>query len=83
MRKPVFGHRFSATQHSFLSTCKATTVLGLRPGRTFRAGHEETYRWYLSSPLAEAGPVVSSPTTGIGFDLDYEAEIAARIRNQT
>lgn len=80
LRKPVFGHRFSARHHSFLATGKAAGLLSLPAGRDFRSGHEETYRWFLSSPLAEAGPVLATGPSGIGFDFGYEAEIAAAIR---
>jgi nucleoside-diphosphate-sugar epimerase len=43
------------------------------------AGHEETYKWFLDSPLAAAEVDLNDPLWGKGFDFAYEAEIARQI----
>lgn len=78
--KLPFCHLFAARHHGIVSTEKARRVLGLPAERAFRTGMAETYEWFRSSPLAEAGGAMSDPLWGAGFDLAYEAEVAARLR---
>lgn len=80
LEKPAFCRLFRERHHGVLSTQKLHDVLGVPPERDFRTGHEQTYEWFLGSPLAEEGTNLADPLWGKGFDLDYEAEVAARLR---
>lgn len=77
--KPAFCRLFRERHHGVLSTQKLHDVLGVPQERTFRVGHEETYQWFLDSPLATEATNLADPLWGKGFDLDYEAEIAAQL----
>jgi nucleoside-diphosphate-sugar epimerase len=77
--KPAFCRLFRARHHGVLSTQKLHDVLGMPPERHFRKGHEETYEWFQHSPLASETTNLADPLWGKGFDLEYEAEIAARL----
>ncbi len=70
---PLFGHLFGARHHAVLSTDKARR-LGLPAGRGFAEGHEQTYEWFLSSPLAGAPDAMSDPVWGAGYDFAAEAK---------
>ncbi len=76
--KPAFCRLFRARHHGVLSTRKLHDLLGVPPERDFRTGHEQTYEWFQRSPLAES-TTRSDPLWGKGFDLEYEAEIAAKL----
>jgi nucleoside-diphosphate-sugar epimerase len=76
---PAFCRLFKARHHSLLDTSKAGSLLGRSAERPFRQGHEETYEWFLSSPLADAQVNLDDPLWGKGFDLAYEAEVAQRL----
>ncbi len=75
-----YGRLFRTRHHGIASTEKARTLLGLPHERTFRAGHADTYEWFLDSPLASAASNLDDPLWGKGFDLDYEAGIAKQIQ---
>jgi nucleoside-diphosphate-sugar epimerase len=75
----AFCRLFKARHHSLLDTSKAGSLLGRSAERPFRQGHEETYEWFLSSPLADAQVNLDDPLWGKGFDLAYEAEVAQRL----
>lgn len=77
--KPAFCRLFRERHHGVLSTQKVHDVLGVPPERDFRTGHEQTYQWFLQSPLASESTNLADPLWGKGFDLDYEAEIAKRL----
>jgi nucleoside-diphosphate-sugar epimerase len=77
--RPAFGRLFRARHHGVISVEKAQTRLGLTRERSFRAGHEDTYEWFLSSPLAAADTNLDDPLWGKGFDFAYEAEVAKRL----
>ncbi len=77
--RPAFGRLFRARHHGVISTEKAQARLGLPPERSFKTGHEDTYEWFLGSPLAAADMNLDDPLWGKGFDLAYEAEIADRL----
>lgn len=74
--KPAFCRLFRERHHGVLSTQKLHAVLDVSPERDFRTGHEQTYEWFLQSPLASESTNLSDPLWGKGFDLDYEAEVA-------
>ena len=82
--KPAFCRLFRARHHGVLSTAKLHDVLGVPPERDFRLGHEQTYEWFLNSPLAStldsASANAADPLWGKGFDLAYEEEIVGRLR---
>lgn len=80
LTKLPFGHLFAARHHGVVSTEKARQLLGLPAERDFPTGMAETYEWFLGSPLAEGPEFLSDPLWGGGFDLQYEAEVAARLR---
>jgi nucleoside-diphosphate-sugar epimerase len=44
----VFGHLFSARHHAILSIDKARHVLGFEPRYDIRAGHTQTFEWFMS-----------------------------------
>ncbi|WP_409329651.1 NAD-dependent epimerase/dehydratase family protein [Trujillonella humicola] len=75
-----FSHLFLARHHGIVSTEKARHLLGLPAERDFATGMAQTYEWFLGSPLADAGPAMSDPLWGAGFDLDLEARVAAELR---
>jgi nucleoside-diphosphate-sugar epimerase len=77
--RPAFCRLFKARHHSLLDTSKVGSLLGRSAERPFRQGHEETYEWFLSSPLADAQVNLDDPLWGKGFDLAYEAEVAQRL----
>ncbi len=77
--RPAFCRLFKTRHHSLLDTTKSRSLLGLPAERPFRQGHEQTYEWFLSSPLAEAQVNLDDPLWGKGFDLAYEAEVAQRL----
>ena len=77
--KPAFCRLFRARHHGVLSTQKLHDVLGVPQEREFRTGHEQTFEWFLQSPLASESSNLADPLWGKGFDLAYEAEIAARL----
>jgi nucleoside-diphosphate-sugar epimerase len=80
LERAPFGHLFAARHHGILDCRKASRLLDLEPAVDFRAGHEQTYRWFLSSPLATAEDALSDPLWGAGFDFDYEARVAGALR---
>ena len=77
--RPAFCRLFRERHHGVLSTRKLHDVLGVAPERDFRIGHEQTYEWFLRSPLASEQTNLADPLWGKGFDLDYEAEIAKKL----
>lgn len=79
LEKPAFCRLFRERHHGVLSTQKLHDVLGVPHERDFRTGHEQTYEWFLQSPLASESTNLSDPLWGKGFDLDHEAEIATRL----
>ena len=79
LEKPAFCRLFRERHHGVLSTQKAQEVLGIPGGRDFRTGHQQTYEWFLQSPLADESTNLADPLWGKGFDLEYEAEVAKRL----
>ncbi|MXP20010.1 NAD-dependent epimerase/dehydratase family protein [Gordonia sp. HNM0687] len=79
LEKPAFCRLFRARHHGVLSTQKIEDVLGVPPERGFQVGHEQTYEWFLSSPLAGEASNLADPLWGKGFDLQYEEEIVRRL----
>ncbi len=77
--KPAFCRLFRARHHGVLSTAKIENVLGVPPERDFRTGHEQTYEWFLSSPLASESTNLADPLWGKGFDLEYESEVVRKL----
>ena len=76
---PAFCRLFNARHHSLMELAKSRSVLGLPAERSFRVGHEQTYEWFLDSPLADADANLDDPLWGKGFDLAYEAEVARQL----
>jgi nucleoside-diphosphate-sugar epimerase len=79
LEKPAFCRLFRERHHGVLSTEKLHTVLGVPQERDFRTGHAQTYEWFLQSPLASGTTNLADPLWGKGFDLEYEADVAARV----
>ncbi|HEU5268132.1 MAG TPA: NAD-dependent epimerase/dehydratase family protein [Jatrophihabitans sp.] len=77
--RPAYCRLFKPRHHSLMDLTKARSVLGLPPERSFREGHEQTYEWFLGSPLADARVNLDDPLWGKGFDLAYEAEVAQQL----
>jgi hypothetical protein len=80
LAKLPFSHLFAARHHGIVSTEKARRLLGLPAERDFPTGMAETYEWFLGSPLAEVDDTMADPLWGAGFDLAYEATVAAELR---
>ena len=80
LERPAFSRLFLARHHSMITAAKAERLLGLEPARDFRTGHRDTYAWFLASPLAAASDSLDDALWGKGFDLEYEAEVAARLQ---
>src|SRR3954447_9837500 len=79
LEKPAFCRLFRQRHHGVLSTQKLHDALGVPPERSFREGHEQTYEWFLASPLSSESTNLADPLWGKGFDLEFEAEVAARL----
>ncbi|MBI1350319.1 MAG: NAD-dependent epimerase/dehydratase family protein [Actinomycetales bacterium] len=77
--KPLYGHLFGIKHHGVLSVAKAA-ALGLTVERGIRRGYEQTYEWFLASPLVDAPDQLSDPVWGAGYDFALEAEVAAALR---
>ncbi len=77
--RPAFCRLFRERHHGVLSTEKVRSVLGVPVERGFREGHESTYEWFQQSSLSHESTNLADPLWGKGFDLEYEAEIAARL----
>jgi nucleoside-diphosphate-sugar epimerase len=78
--KLPFSHLFAARHHGIVSTEKARRLLDLPAERHFATGMAETYEWFLGSPLADVDTTMADPLWGAGFDLAYEADVAAGLR---
>ena len=72
--RPLWSHLFNERHHGILSTDKAAR-LGLPMERGFLTGHQETYEWFGSSPLADAPDELFDPVWKAGYD--FAAESAA------
>jgi nucleoside-diphosphate-sugar epimerase len=70
--KPLWGHLFNARHHGILSMDKAER-LGLPVERGFVLGHQQTYEWFSSSPLADAPDELFDPVWKAGYDFSAEA----------
>jgi nucleoside-diphosphate-sugar epimerase len=77
--RPAYCRLFKPRHHSLMDLTKARSVLGLAAERSFRTGHEQTYEWFLGSPLADAQVNLDDPLWGKGFDLAYEADVAQQL----
>jgi nucleoside-diphosphate-sugar epimerase len=80
LEKLPFSHLFAARHHGIVSTEKARRLLDLPAERDFGTGMAETYEWFSASPLADGGGALADPLWGSGFDLAYEAQVAAGLR---
>lgn len=80
LKKPAFGHLFSAVHHGPLSIEKAQRRLGFKPRYDLLAGHRETYAWFLAQGWGDkdVSPLIDT-LWGATWDFDYEAEVARRI----
>jgi nucleoside-diphosphate-sugar epimerase len=80
LEKPAYSHLFGSFHHGILSIEKAEDLLGFKPEYDFRAGHAQTFEWFMGSDLddTEAAPV--DPLWFASYDFDYEARLAEAIR---
>lgn len=72
--RPLWSHLFNIKHHGLLSNGQAA-AFGLPAERGFRVGHEQTYDWFSSSPLADAPAELFDPVWKAGYD--FAAESAA------
>lgn len=70
--KPLWSHLFNVRHHGILSMNKAER-LRLPVERGFVWGHQQTYEWFSSAPLADAGDELFDPVWKAGFDFMAEA----------
>lgn len=80
LKKPAFGHLFSAVHHGPLSIEKARRLLGFRPRYDLRSGHEQTYAWFLKQGWGDkdVSPLIDT-LWGATWDFDYETEVVRHI----
>jgi len=78
--KPAFSHLFGTAHHGILSIEKARQRLGFEPEYDFRAGHAQTFEWFLAEKLDETRDAPMDPLWFASFDFDYEAKLAEAIR---
>jgi nucleoside-diphosphate-sugar epimerase len=78
---PVFGHLFKAAHHAMLDTGKAERLLGVRPRFDLRAGHADTYEWFLDQGWDRLDGPLADPVWKSSWDFAAEARWADRIRH--
>ncbi|MBW2421676.1 MAG: NAD-dependent epimerase/dehydratase family protein [Deltaproteobacteria bacterium] len=78
--KPAYSHLFGSFHHAVLSIEKARERLGYEPEYDFRAGHAQTFEWFLEAGLEKTEKAPMDPLWFASYDFDYESELAAEIR---
>jgi len=79
VEKPSYSHLFGSFHHGILSTVKASGLLGYQPEYDFRAGHAQTFEWFMGSNLDRTEEPPMDPLWFASYDFDYEAELADEI----
>lgn len=79
---PVYGHLFGARHHAVLSIDKIDRLVGIRPEWDFRAGHEQTYEWFLEQGWGQLSG--DEPLRDLvwraSWDFSAEADLARTLR---
>lgn len=78
LERPPFGHLFGRAHHAVLSVDKVARMAGIRPSIAFRAGHEQTYEWFLAQGWDRLEGPLQDPLWHASWDFDWEEEVAAR-----
>jgi nucleoside-diphosphate-sugar epimerase len=79
---PLYSRLFTPAHHGMLDPGKITRLLGVSPEYDLRAGHAQTFEWFLRSGAAAVDRAMSDPLWGRTFDFGYEAEVAAAARGR-
>lgn len=79
LERPPFGHLFGRAHHAVLSTDKASRLAGILPRIDFRAGHQQTYEWFVSKGWDRLDSPLQDPLWRASWDFDWEEEVAAGI----
>jgi nucleoside-diphosphate-sugar epimerase len=80
LEKPAWCHLFGSVHHGVLSIDKARERLGFEPGYDFRAGHAQTFEWFMERRLDETEEAPSDPLWFASYDFEYEARLAESLR---
>jgi nucleoside-diphosphate-sugar epimerase len=83
LEKPAYNHLFGAAHHAVLSIQKAKDVLGFTPEYDFRAGHTQTFEWFMEADLANTKEAPVDPLWFASYDFDYEARLAETLREES
>lgn len=83
LERPPFGHLFGRAHHAVLSSDKAARLVGIRPRIDFRAGHEQTYEWFISQGWDRLDGPLQDPLWRASWDFDWEEEVADRFSLDT
>ncbi|MCX6520834.1 MAG: NAD-dependent epimerase/dehydratase family protein [Actinobacteria bacterium] len=76
----AYGHLFSDRHHAVLSIDKARHLLGFEPRFDIRAGHADTYQWFLSRGYDRLEGPLSDPVWRATWNFDAEAAAAGILR---
>ena len=79
LAKQPFGHLFGSAHHAVLSIEKAEDTLGFAPQYDFRAGHAQSFEWFMRSGLQDSRDPLKDPLWFATYDFAFEAEVASRI----
>jgi nucleoside-diphosphate-sugar epimerase len=80
LAKPAYNHLFGSFHHGMLSIQKARDLLGFEPAYDFRAGHAQTFEWFMAAKLDRTEKPPMDPLWFASFDFGYEAQLAETIR---
>jgi hypothetical protein len=59
---------------------KARERLGFEPEYDFRAGHAQTFEWFMERRLDETEEAPCDPLWFASYDFEYEARLAESLR---
>jgi nucleoside-diphosphate-sugar epimerase len=83
LEKPAYNHLFGSFHHGILSIDKAERCLGFQPEYDFRAGHAQTFEWFMGEDLDHTQDAPMDPLWFASYDFEYEGRLAETIRAQT
>jgi len=81
LEKPAYNHLFGSFHHGMMSIEKARELLDFEPEYDFRAGHAQTFEWFVEQGLGSTEEAPVDPLWFASYDFEYEAKLAARIRS--
>jgi nucleoside-diphosphate-sugar epimerase len=82
LEKQAYSHLFNAAHHGILSIEKAEALLGFEPEYDFRAGHAQTFEWFMEQGLDKTEEAPMDPVWFASYDFEFEAKLAEAIRTE-